>query len=113
MQYFSGYSSFSDEEPLHHCLIVELRKRLGLEQINAINDKIYQLSVTKNVKPKDEPPEDPPSVDNDLKDAPEAKTNTHAGKLLVDATACPQDIAYLFDRFTQLMSARLKEKNHA
>ena len=45
MQYFSGYSSFSDEEPLHHCLIVELRKRLGLEQINAINEKILLMAM--------------------------------------------------------------------
>ncbi len=30
-----------------------------------------------------------------------------------EASPGPNDIAYLFDRFTQLMSARLKEKNHA
>ena len=45
MQYFSGYSSFSDEEPLHHCLIVELRKRLGLEQINAINERTLLMAM--------------------------------------------------------------------
>lgn len=30
-----------------------------------------------------------------------------------EASPGPQDIAYLFDRFTQLILARLKEKNHA
>ena len=40
MQYFIGYSSFSDEEPFDASLFVEFRKRLGIEQINAINEKI-------------------------------------------------------------------------
>ena len=47
MQYFIGYSSFSDEEPFDPSLFVEFRKRLGIEQINAINDKILGLSAEK------------------------------------------------------------------
>jgi len=45
MQYFLGFSSFSDEEPFDASLFVEFRKRLGSEQINAINQKILQLSA--------------------------------------------------------------------
>ena len=44
MQYFIGYSSFSTEEPFDPSLFVEFRKRLGIEQINAINEKILGLS---------------------------------------------------------------------
>ena len=50
MQYFVGFSSFSDEEPFDPSLFVEFRKRLGMEQINAINDKILQLYTHKNEK---------------------------------------------------------------
>lgn len=44
MQYFIGYSSYCSEAPFDASLFVEIRKRLGLEQINAINEKIYLLS---------------------------------------------------------------------
>ena len=105
MQYFIGFSSFSDEEPFDPSLFVEFRKRLGMEQINAINEKILQLYTQKNetlAKGKDEPPLPlPPSnaIEESLvtvitNPAPEI---THAGKLIVDATACPQDISYPTD----------------
>lgn len=38
-------SSFSDQEPFDVSLFVEFRKRLGIEQINAINEKILKLSI--------------------------------------------------------------------
>ena len=44
MQYFIGYSSFSYEEPFDPSLFVDFRKRLGIEQINAINEKILDLN---------------------------------------------------------------------
>jgi len=43
MQYFLGYSNFSPEPPFDASLFVEFRTRLGLEQINAINEKIHAL----------------------------------------------------------------------
>jgi hypothetical protein len=43
MQYFLGYSSFTDEPPFDASLFVEFRKRLGLEQINAINERIVKI----------------------------------------------------------------------
>ena len=44
MQYFIGYSSFCKAEPFDPSLFVEFRKRLGIEQINSINEKILNLS---------------------------------------------------------------------
>jgi IS5 family transposase len=44
MQYFLGYSSFSSEGPFDFSLFVEIRKRLGVDQLNAINEKSYSLS---------------------------------------------------------------------
>jgi len=37
MQYFLGYSSFTNETPFDASLFVEFRKRLGIENLNAIN----------------------------------------------------------------------------
>lgn len=122
MQYFLGFSSFSDEEPFDASLFVEFRKRLGLQQINAINEKILKLSIAAQQraasadKKKDgEPPlqtqtpitekaaaaeqiaaktcEKPVS----LKPAESQATVTHYGQLIVDATVCPQDIGFPTD----------------
>ena len=104
MQYFIGFSSFSDEEPFDPSLFVEFRKRLGMEQINAINEKILQLYTQKNETPakgKDDPPPPPSNAIEEslipiITNPPPAEV-THAGKLIVDATACPQDISYPTD----------------
>jgi transposase, IS5 family len=87
MQYFLGYSSFCDTPPFDPSLFVELRKRLGLEEINAINENI--LAVKRKLDSKKSTSKE----DNDK----EAKDPTHKGSLLIDATACPQDIAYPTD----------------
>ena len=47
MQYFIGYSSYSSEPPFDASLFVQIRKRLGLEELNAINQRIYELSLKK------------------------------------------------------------------
>jgi hypothetical protein len=57
MQYFLGYSSFNDEEPFDPSLFVDFRKRLGIDQINEINEKILEMPKGKD---KDSlPPEEP------------------------------------------------------
>jgi transposase, IS5 family len=104
MQYFIGYSSFSNEAPFDPSLFVEFRKRLGLEQINMINEKILGLSHAKEDEAIDHA-DDSDDAGNNLKtdDAKlveiEEPTSaiTHQGKLITDATACPQDIAYPTD----------------
>jgi len=112
MQYLLGYTSFSDEEPFDASLFVDIRKRMGIDQINAINEKILGLAVsaTSNDENHEEDgggdsealsPTSPSSTPNTVapvetvmnKEAPV----THKGKLLMDATACPQDIAYPTD----------------
>ena len=88
MQYFIGYSSFSNEEPFDPSLFVDFRKRMGIEQINAINEKILGLSKMQD---------DESSEDEEESEKEEDVPTEHKGKLITDATACPQDIAYPTD----------------
>lgn len=81
MQYFLGYSSFSSEPPFDPSLFVEFRKRLGDDVIAEMNERIISLSAEKDNKGDDDSSGD----------------NEHKGTVILDATACPQDIAYPTD----------------
>ena len=118
MQYFLGYSSFSNEAPFDASLFVEFRNRMGMEQINAINEKIHSLHHN-NVAPKQDniPPGNDSEgqnktqvTDNKIDETrPEIATG-HKGRVLFDATACPQDIAYPTD-IDLLNSSRKKTED--
>jgi IS5 family transposase len=90
MQYFLGYSSFCDVPPFSPSLFVEFRKRLGVEQINAINERIAMIK--RDILSK----QAVKSSDSDEENGNSA-ANENSGSLIVDATACPQDIAYPTD----------------
>ena len=110
MQYFLGYSSFSDEEPFDPSLFVDFRKRLGIEQINQINEKILEMPRGKD---KDSLSPVEPNKQEDVAkqkaEEQEAETVIHKGKLISDATACPQDIAFPTD-LNLLSDAREKSE---
>lgn len=91
MQYFIGYTSFSDEEPFDASLFVEFRKRLGIDQINEINEKILGLNLGQDAKSEEIKDH---GDDNDDSDN---EPFVNEGSIILDATACPQDIAYPTD----------------
>ena len=104
MQYFIGFSGFSDEEPFDPSLFVDFRKRLGTEQINIINERI--LGLSKSEQPSTEADkkmsdDQPTGEDADNKQGTVNKAVdvaiSNKGQLIVDATACPQDIRYPTD----------------
>ena len=111
MQYFIGYSSFSHEAPFDASLFVDIRKRLGVDQINAINEKILQLcevlpaAVDQNNESSEKKDDDPQPCSEQKSDADNKaveereikKDSSNQGELIVDATACPQDISYPTD----------------
>ncbi|MFM8912777.1 MAG: IS5 family transposase [Flammeovirgaceae bacterium] len=105
MQYFIGYSSFSDESPFDPSLFVEIRNRLGIDQINAMNERIIQLSLTTSQPSTGEKEPPAPTEETTSVSVATAEENKqqaqppvgHKGKLIVDATACPQDISYPTD----------------
>jgi hypothetical protein len=106
MQYFLGYPSFVNGKPFDASLFVEIRKRLGMETINGINERIVKLKTGFESKEEtmgndsgDQKGDDPirteavEQADGLSEDPP----ITHKGKVIIDATACPQDIAYPTD----------------
>jgi IS5 family transposase len=102
MQYFLGYASFSIDPPFDASLFVEFRKKLGAEQINAINEKILSLKTHLETPKKESKPADSNDVD-------QSSTDGNRGRVIYDATACPQDIAYPTD-LTLLSDAREKSE---
>lgn len=111
MQYFIGYSSFSHEIPFDASLFVDIRKRLTIEHINEINEKILGLLNSKeNAELTRHNDKEPPNDRSDTthmdageinpegqQQYTEKKDIPNEGTLLMDATACPQDIAYPTD----------------
>jgi transposase, IS5 family len=106
MQYFIGYTSFSDEAPFDASLFVVFRNRLGVDQINLINEKILGLSLQRPDQSKDKQDDLPSDENSSSQKKDQATTSTtehatasptHQGKMIIDATACPQDIRYPTD----------------
>ena len=108
MQYFIGFSSFSYEPVFDASLFVDLRKRFGADQINTINETIMGL-VTEESKEDASQNNDPVNDDSEKLNQSDESTQSAApeetavdrpenkGELIVDATACPQDISYPTD----------------
>jgi hypothetical protein len=90
MQYFLSYSSYSKEPPFDPSLFVEIRKRMSDDLIAKMNDSILEYSQVKSeVVKKEGEKVDFPKKDNDA--------DNNKGELLMDASVCPQDIAYPTD----------------
>ena len=90
MQYFLGYSSFSSEPPFDASLFVDFRKRLGMENLNAINERIVMLKTRLESK---ENKSGTPTDGNESNSG----GSENRERVIFDATACPQDIAYPTD----------------
>lgn len=103
MQYFLGYSSFNDQEPFDASLFVEFRKNLGIDVINEINEKIVSLKTELEKKSTSKTTNSTTSISEEPKGA------ENRGSVLMDATACPQDIAYPTD-LGLLNDARVKSE---
>lgn len=123
MQYFIGYSSFCNEAPFDASLFVEFRNRLGLDELNKINEEIVKL-YTQSMSPRtgtevgmddagkettDSSGDNLPGDDFTTKQDEEQREGSNEeeikekrevecrGTLLMDATVCPQDIAFPTD----------------
>lgn len=137
MQYFLGYTSFTNEAPFSDTLFVEIRKRLSLELLSKINEVIalHCLQEPEENDDKTSPTNTPETLDpiasqdsmptalaNDdtgnkadensdstLKIQQDKLTSYNKGKLIMDATVAPQNITYPTD-LKLLNAARIKSE---
>ncbi len=86
LQYFLGFSEYKDEVPFDHSLMTHFRKRFDKDTLADINESI----VRKALEPGEET-QDKSSDDNDN------EKPSNKGKLIVDATCTPADVAYPTD----------------
>jgi len=113
MQYFLGYSSFTNEAPFSASLFVEIRERLNFEMLSKINEIIVLHHIrheevasgsSKETDKREPPSDDKGSIETvekepvtgllEEKPLPENKPK---GKLLMDATIAPQNITFPTD----------------
>lgn len=137
MQYFLGYTSFTNEAPFSDTLFVEIRKRLSLELLSKINEVIalhcmQESEQNGNKTSQPNPPENvdinasqnsmptalanqdtdnkaDENIDSTLKIQQDKATSHNKGKLLMDATVAPQNITYPTD-LKLLNAARIKSE---
>jgi len=84
LQYFSGFSSYRDEQPFAPSLFVEIRRRMGIEVFRSFEQVILdKLGMSAKLV-------------SDTSEA-EADRLENKGKLLVDATVAEQAIRYPTD----------------
>ncbi len=105
LQYFLGFDSFSTAPVFDASLFVEIRKRMTDTVLNAINEEVVRSYLApppslKTIDQNQTPPSDIPPKDKEDNSPPngsEATAPKHWGRMITDATACPQDIAYPTD----------------
>ena len=78
LQFFLGFSSFVKESIFDPSCFVDFRKRMDLNTFEEFNTAIVKLALLKEEEHQ-----------------PEKKS--HNGRMITDATACPQDITYPTD----------------
>lgn len=123
MQYFLGYSTFTNEEPFSPALFVAIRERMSLEIINAINEIIvaHHAELNQQDEPDDHNSEhnggekentlvsEEVSDEQSQDDVTRSSLPVNTGRLLVDATVAPQNITYPTD-LKLLNASRLKSE---
>ena len=104
MQYFLGYSSFTNESIFSPTLFVEIRKRLNQNIVNSISDIVvaHQKEIEENRVKKDNDKSDDSGllaveVTDSVPQELAKDTDTNAGILIMDATVAPQNITYPTD----------------
>lgn len=103
MQYFLGYTSFTNESIFSPTLFVEIRKRLNQTIVNSISEivvahqKEIETELAQKQKDKNDNTTTPNINKNVVKKKEEKKTNDNVGTLIMDATVAPQNITFPTD----------------
>jgi len=84
LQFFLGFSAYKDVSPFDHSLMTHFRKRFDKDTLARINILIVDQAMSR-----DNESQEPSDDDNDR--------SPNKGKLIVDATCTPADVAYPTD----------------
>jgi len=103
LQYFLGLMEYQDTPPFDHSMMTHFRKRFDKEMLASINESIVQSVMEQDDENKDVKRHS--GEDQESKD--QNNEPSHKGKMIVDATCTPADIAYPTD-LTLLNEAREK-----
>src|SRR5690625_1864880 len=103
LQYFIGLHSFQEKPPFDASSMTHFRKRFDADFINDINEQVIQnqQKLASENGSQNDPPDDDNGTPTSGED-PKPKTSKkaekyHQGKLLLDATCAPSDIAFPTD----------------
>ena len=88
LQYFLGFSAYTDKPPFHHTSMVHFRKRFGQKTLAQINELIVANALNNQQEISSDASDDPPEAD---------PPPPNQGKLIVDATCTPADVTYPTD----------------
>lgn len=102
LQYFLGLAAYQEEPPFDPSLLTYFRKRLGPDVINQVNEWIVEAARREEENAHDdEHKEEPPTSSGaDANGGSQTKPEDpqpHQGKLILDATCAPADVAYPTD----------------
>ena len=107
LQYFLGLMEYQDSPPFDHSMMTHFRKRFDKEILKTINESIVNGAL--EPIPKNKVVETDSDKDSGSKDD-ETPPPSHQGKMIVDATCTPGDIAYPTD-LSLLNEAREKSED--
>ncbi len=104
MQYFIGLPEFQETPPFHASSLTHFRKRFNVDLVNQLNESVT-AARRKPTNPKDSDDQDDepkggngsPASKLESSNPKEEATVYRQGKLLIDATCAPSDIAYPTD----------------
>jgi len=101
LQYFVGFTGFQKKAPFDASLLVHIRKRMGKEKFDMMNEEIIRVSEKIKTKSSKSKKTNEDKNDDSNKRTPTQKKNTtkkkHKGKLKIDATVSDQMIVYPTD----------------
>ncbi|WP_343754359.1 IS5 family transposase, partial [Lentibacillus halophilus] len=100
LQYFIGLSSFQEEAPFHASTMTYFRKRLDASIVNQVNEWIVEEQTKRDQDDDDDSDNDHKGTGGshgDKSNQGTADSLPNQGKLMMDATCAPADIAYPTD----------------
>ncbi|WP_419670144.1 IS5 family transposase [Alicyclobacillus macrosporangiidus] len=99
LQYFIGLPEFQQKPPFHPSLMTHFRKRLGSDIINQVNEWIAEEQDDDHADSDDQDGGSGSEADTHATEVRAENTQEvgNQGKLLLDATCAPADIAYPTD----------------